>query len=116
HFVVTGMQADAFRDVKPALTALFAGGAFVLLICCVNVASLLLARANDRRQEIALRLALGASRGRILVQQLSEAFILTVIGGIAGIGIGWTIFRVLAAIRPQRLSRLDESGLIWPLV
>jgi predicted permease len=116
HFAIAGMQADAFHDVRPALTALFTGGAFVLLICCVNVASLLLARANDRRQEMALRLALGASRGRILLQLLSEAVMLSAVGGAAGAGIGWAVFRALAAIRPERLSRVDEGGLIWPLV
>jgi putative ABC transport system permease protein len=63
---VAGLQADAFSDVQPALVVLFAGAIFVLSICCVNVASLLLARASDRRKEIALRLTLGASRGRIL--------------------------------------------------
>lgn len=116
HFTIAGMQADAFHDVRPALTALFAGGGFVLLICCVNVASILLARANDRRREIALRLALGASRSRILVQLVSEAVMLSAIGGASGAGIGWAVFHALAAIRPERLSRIDETGLIWPLV
>jgi len=116
HFTLTGMQTDAFRDVQPALTALFAGGAFVLLICCVNVTSLLLARASDRRKEIALRLALGASRGRILRQLLAEAGLLSWMGGVAGIGMGWTVFRALRAIRPERLARIDDSGLLWPAI
>jgi hypothetical protein len=60
---LAGLQADAFGDVAPALTALFAGAGFVLLICCVNISSLLLARAGDRRKESALRLRRGASRG-----------------------------------------------------
>jgi predicted permease len=112
HFVITGMQSDAFRDVQPALSALFAGGAFVLLICCVNIASLLLARANDRRKEIALRLALGASRGRIMMQLLAEAAVLGLLGGAAGMGVGWAVFRALATIRPERLARIDEGGLM----
>src|SRR5262249_12604734 len=116
HFVITGMQADAFRDVQPALNALFAGGAFVLLICCVNIASLLLARANDRRKEIALRLALGASRSRIMIQLLAEAAVLSLLGGVAGLGLGWAVFRALAMIRPERLARIDEGGLMWPLL
>src|SRR5262249_45893331 len=116
HFVITGMQADAFRDVQPALSALFAGGAFVLLICCVNIASLLLARANDSRKEIALRLALGASRSRIMTQLFAEAAVLSLLGGAAGIGVGWVAFRALAAIRPERLARIDEGGLMWPVL
>jgi putative ABC transport system permease protein len=116
HLTVTGMQSEAFRDVRPALTALFAGGTFVLLICCVNVTSLLLARASDRRKEIALRLALGASRGRILRQLLAEAGLLSMLGGIAGGGMGWIVFRGLLAIRPERLARIDDAGVMWPVL
>jgi len=116
HFTVTGMQTDAFRDVKPALSALFAGGVFVLLICCVNVTSLLLARASDRRKEIAVRLALGASRRRILIQLLAEATVLSVLGGATGVAVGWAVYRGLAAIRPERLARISEGGLLWPVL
>lgn len=116
HFTMAGMQADAVRDLKPALAALFAGASFVLLICCVNVASLLLARAGDRRKEIALRLALGASRGRILRQLLAEGGVLCLLGGVAGVAVGWAAFRVLLAIRPERLARLGDAGLGWPAV
>lgn len=114
RFTLSGMKADAVRDVRPALDALFAGSAFLLLICCVNVASLLLARAGDRRREIALRLALGASRGPILRQLLAEGFVLCCIGGAAGVALGWACFRGLLAIRPERLVRIADSGLSWP--
>ena len=98
QFTVAGMQADAVRDVSPRSPRLFAGSAFVLLICCVNVASLLLARASDRRKEIALRLALGASRGRILRQLLAEGGAsCVVLGGVAGVAVGWAGFRGLLA-------------------
>jgi predicted permease len=113
QFTLAGMQADAVRDVQPALAALFAGSAFVLLICCVNVASLLLARASDRRGEIALRLSLGASRGRILRQLLAEGGVLCLLGGAAGIAVGWGCFRGLLAIRPERLARMADAGLNW---
>jgi putative ABC transport system permease protein len=115
HFTVAGMQADAFRDVQPALAALFGGGAFILLICCVNVTSLLLARASDRRRDIALRIALGASRLRILRQLLAEAALLGSIGAVAGAAIGASVFRGLLAIRPERLARVEEPGFLWPL-
>ena len=116
HFTVAGMQADAVRDIQPALAALFAGSAFVLLICCVNVGSLLLARAADRRGEIAMRLSLGASRGRILRQLFAEGGLLCFMGGAAGIGVGWACFRGLLAIRPERLSRIADTGLSWPVM
>jgi predicted permease len=85
----------------------------------VNVASLLLARASDRRKEIALRLALGASRGRILGQLLAESMVLCILGGTAGIAVGWMGFRILLAVRPERLSSIlvdGNAGLIWPAV
>ena len=116
QLTLTGMQADAVRDVKPALAALFAGSAFVLLICCINVTGLLVARASDRRKEMALRLALGASRGRILRQLLVEGSILCAIGGAAGIIIGWAGFRGILAIRPERLAHIDNAGLSWPVL
>jgi putative ABC transport system permease protein len=113
RFAVVGMQADAFRDVAPALTVLFAGGGFVLLICCVNVAGLVLARGNDRRREIAFRMALGASRARIVRLFVAEALTLSIVGGAAGVAAGWVVFRGLLAIRPERLARIDEPNLLW---
>ncbi len=113
RFTLAGMQADAVRDVRPALASLFAGSAFILLICCVNVASLLLARASDRRKEIALRLALGASRGRILRQLWAEGGVLCLLGGTAGLAVGWAGFRGLLAIRPERLASIADAGLNW---
>jgi predicted permease len=114
HFQVAGMHADAVRDLQPALAVLFAGAAFVLLICCVNVTSLLLARAGDRRKEIAVRLALGASRGRIVRQLLAESALLCLLGGAAGIAAGWAGFRALLSIRPERFAHIGETGLSWP--
>jgi predicted permease len=116
RFTLAGMQADAFRDIQPALAALFAGAGFILLICWVNVTSLLLARASDRRKEMALRLALGASRGRILRQLLTEGGILCVLGGAAGVALGWAGFRGLMAIRPERLARISDASLSWPVL
>jgi putative ABC transport system permease protein len=116
RFTLAGMQADAVRDVQPALTALFAGSAFILLICCVNVASLLLARASDRRKEMALRLSLGASRARVLRQLLVEGALLCLLGGAAGVAVGWACFRGLLAIRPERLARIADMGLSWPVL
>ncbi len=113
RFTLAGMQTDAVRDVEPALAALFAGAGFVLSICCVNVASLLLARAGDRRKEMALRLSLGASRGRIVRQLFAEGGVLCLLGGTAGLAVAWACYRGLLAIRPERLARMADAGLNW---
>jgi putative ABC transport system permease protein len=116
RFTLAAMQADAVRDVEPALAALFAGSAFVLSICCVNVASLLLARAAGRRKEMALRLSLGAARGRIICQLLVEGGVLCLLGGSAGVAVSWASFRGLLAIRPERLARMADAGLSWQVL
>ncbi len=116
RFTVVGMQADAVRQVRPALTALFAGAAFVLFICCLNLSGLLVARASDRRKEMAIRLALGASRLRIVRQLLVESCILCLLGGGAGILLAWAGSRGLIAIRPEQLAPAAMPGLSWPVL
>ena len=110
------LQRDAFRDLRTALIALFAGAGFVLLICTVNIANLLLARASDRRREIAVRSALGASEGRILRQLLLEGVVLCGIAGTLGVALGWISLRALLAIRPEFLARIPAVGLNWPVL
>ena len=116
NFQVVSLQGDAVRDVRSALIALFAGAGFVLLICCLNVANLLLVRSSGRRKEIAVRAALGASEGRILRQLLVEGLVLCTIAGIAGIALGWAGLRALLAIRPDYLARIPDVGLNWPVL
>src|SRR5262249_62200540 len=76
-FRAESMQENAASDVRTALIALFAGAGFVLLICCTNVANLLLARANESRRSIALRAALGASNARIARALLASGAVLS---------------------------------------
>jgi len=115
-FEIAPLHGDAVRDVRPALTALFAGAGFVLLICCANVANLLLARAGDRRKEMAVRSAIGATQGRILRQLLIEGLVLCTIASAAGVAFGWMGLRALLSIRPDYLARMPGVGLNWPVL
>jgi putative ABC transport system permease protein len=98
------------RNVRTALLVILAAVAFVLLIALVNVANLLLARAIARQKEIALRLALGATRTRMIRQLLTESVLLAIIGGALGLLIGYLGVRTFVALAPSGIPRLGEVG------
>jgi putative ABC transport system permease protein len=105
------LKADVIGDVGSALWLLMGTIGMVLLIACANVANLLLVRAEGRQQELAVRAALGASRGRIAYELLAESVVLGLVGGVAGLGFAYAAVRMLIALSPGNLPRLDNIAI-----
>jgi len=112
------LQDQMVGELRPALLALMGAVALVLLVACVNVASLLLARSVARERELGMRAALGASRRRLVRQMLAESLVLAAAGGIAGLGVAALCHRGLLALVGDRIPipRLDQMVLDLPVV
>src|SRR5678809_1482683 len=108
---VIPLHEELVGDVRPALLVLLGAVAFVLLIACANVANLILAKTLDRRKEIAIRTALGADRLRIMRQVLSEAVLLSIVGGLAGLAFAHFATKLVVAVLGSSLPRLNEIHL-----
>src|SRR5713226_5312446 len=113
---VRPLKRDVVGDVGSVLWVLMGSIGMVLLIACHNVANLLLVRVAGRRQELAVRAALGASRGRIAADLLLESVMLGLLGSTIGLGLAYAALRVLAAIAPAGLPRIRESGIDGPVL
>jgi predicted permease len=116
HTTVAPTAADMVRDVQPLLYMLWAGVAFVLLIGCVNIANLMLARTQTRRNELATQLALGAPRARVARQVLTEAMVMGVVGGALGVGLGALGLHFLRTFGAEQLPRGTEIGIDGPVM
>jgi predicted permease len=117
---VEDLKGFLLRDIRPTFMMLWAGVGLVLLIGCVNIANLMMARSNVRMRELATRFALGAGRGRLSAQMVTESLVIATIGGLLGLGAGALGLRLLETLGANELPRgsligIDGEALLFTL-
>jgi putative ABC transport system permease protein len=115
HPAIGPLRDDLVKDTGTALWSLMGASALLVLIACVNVANLLMVRANGRRRESSVRLAVGASRIRLLRLFLAESLLLAAGGCAAGVLLGAALTRTLIALAPAGIPRLESTTMDWPV-
>lgn len=116
RLTATSLQEDLTRSLRPALWAVLAAVSVLLVLAVVNVTTLLLARAARRREEFALRRALGASRTRLLRQVLTESLLLSLLGAIVGVALASGAVAALVAASPRGLARVEAIAVDGPVL
>jgi predicted permease len=114
--VFRSVKDELVGDVEKTLWVLMATIGMVLLVACANVANLLLVRADARQQELAIRAALGAGTARIARELLLESVVLGLLGGVVGIGLAFGALRLLVALAPGNLPRMDDIAIDLPVL
>jgi predicted permease len=110
---VRTLAAQMTMLVRPSLLVAMAGVGMLLLIACVNVANLVLSRGVARARELAVRVALGAPRGRLIRETLAETVLTSIAGGALGVALAWAAMQALPAFAPANFPRLDNVTLNW---
>jgi len=116
RFYAVPLRDDVSGELRPALITLLLGVLILLLLACVNVATVLLARGLARRKETAIRVALGASPGRLWRECLAEGLVLAALGGAAGVLLGALGIEALRSLRPEGLARVSAARLDTPVL
>jgi putative ABC transport system permease protein len=111
ELAIARLRDEIVGDIRFALLVIQAAVGLVLLIACANVSSLLIARATGRQRELSVRAALGAGRGRLVRQLLTESLILGAAGGLAGLFLGGWLIALLTSVLPDTVPRAEEIGL-----